>query len=150
MDKKAILEIAAMYCDRCGNRYEESSLEIIKEMPGGILVLLVCSRCKATHMVSVATNRGVGSRVMINTDLSLNEIKTSQIGKAISSNELIDLHSALQSGLNKIHDIATVTNVKVPEIIFVSSKRSPASRSRVNSNKSPVKLASTRKKKSQA
>jgi len=108
MNKEGLLNIAAKFCDRCGTAYETNDLEIIKNSKTNVLLMLKCHNCGAVHMVNIAVNKGVGTRFMLNTDLSSDEMKIIPIGQAVTSNEIIDIHEILESKGNSIKDLAVL------------------------------------------
>ncbi|MBN1374380.1 hypothetical protein JW962_03565 [Candidatus Dojkabacteria bacterium] len=105
MDKKALLNIAAKFCDRCGSPYNPEDLDVVKEFGGTLILMLRCHNCGVSHMVNIALNKGVGTRFMLNTDLMVDEMKRVPIGRAITSNEMLDLHADLAKKIKTIKNL---------------------------------------------
>lgn len=99
MDKQALLDIAARFCDRCGTKYNVTDVEIVRDLGGSLLLMLNCHNCGATHMVNFIASKGVGSRLVIHTDLFPDEVREVPIGNGVESNELLDLHMNLSVGI---------------------------------------------------
>ena len=99
MDKQALLDIAARYCDRCGTKYNVSDVEIVRDFGGSLLLMLNCHNCGASHMVNFIASKGVGSRLVIHTDLFPDEMREVPIGNGVESNVLLDLHMHLNTGI---------------------------------------------------
>lgn len=106
-----LYEMAAKYCDRCGSKYNENDGKIVREHDNYVLLVLKCHNCGASHMVSIAVDKGIGSRFSMNSDLEPEELRLIKIGKGISSDELLDVHSLITKSIKNLKDIS---NYSIP------------------------------------
>lgn len=126
VNKQTLMNIAAKYCDRCGAKYLLSDSRIIKESDGITLLMLQCHKCFATHMVTISVEKGLGSRFILNTDLGMDEMNVVEIGKSISTDEVIDVYSFITSSVKNIADISKVTSfssIKTAQKLVSRNKR---------------------------
>lgn len=95
MEKKFILEnLQKTYCYRCGTSLEGAKLVTITEAPIALVAHAVCNICKAESMITI-TPAGSGI-VPVQSDLTGEEFKKFIGAKAVSYDELLDLHIALK------------------------------------------------------
>lgn len=95
LEKKFILEnLQKTYCYRCGTSLEGAKLITITEAPIALVAHAVCSICKAESMITI-TMAGSGI-VPVQSDLTGEEFKKFIGAKAVSYDELLDVHLALK------------------------------------------------------
>ena len=95
LEKKFILEnLQKTYCYRCGTSLEGAKLITITEAPIAMVAHAVCTICKAESMITI-TPAGSGI-VPVQSDLSGEEFKKFIGAKAVSYDELLDLHLVLK------------------------------------------------------
>ena len=95
LEKRFIIEnLQKTYCYRCGTSLEGAKLITISEAPIALVAHAVCAICKAESMVTI-TPTGSGS-VPVQSDLNGEEFKKFIGAKAVSYDELLDLHLALK------------------------------------------------------
>ncbi len=104
--KQIFLENVARYCDKCGKPYDINDVEILQQNNYSVIIHFSCKNCKARHLATFIKPLGVSSRMPVNTDLSIDEIAGFASKRAISTNEVLDVHDALKSKDVKISDIA--------------------------------------------
>ena len=82
------------YCYKCGKSLENAKLVPISEAPMAWVVHAICPTCKAESMVTITpTGNGI---MPIQSDLTGWEFKKFIGIKAVSFDELLDLHLALK------------------------------------------------------
>lgn len=95
LEKKFIKEnLEKTLCYKCGESLAGAKISPITEAPVAIIAHAVCHKCQAESMVTI-TSSGTGSVPLIS-DLTTEEIKKFMNLKAISYDEIIDLHIALK------------------------------------------------------
>jgi len=96
IEKKLINEnLQKTYCYRCGSSLEGAKLITISEAPIALVAHAICPICKAESMVTITTT-GSGA-VPVQSDLTGQEFKKFIGAKAVSYDELLDLHIALKT-----------------------------------------------------
>ena len=95
IEKKFILEnLQKSSCYRCGTSLEGAKLVTITEAPIALVAHAVCVICKAESMITITpTGSGV---VPVQSDLTGEEFKKFIGVKAVSYDELLDIHLALK------------------------------------------------------
>jgi hypothetical protein len=95
LEKKFILEnLQKSYCYRCGTSLEGAKLVTITEAPIALVAHAVCNICKAESMITI-TPAGSGI-VPVQSDLTGEEFKRFIGARAVSYDELLDLHTTLK------------------------------------------------------
>ena len=95
LEKKFIAEnLQKTFCYRCGASLEGAKLVTITEAPIAFIAHAVCPICSAESMLTI-TPAGSGI-VPIQSDLTGSEFKKFIGQKAVSYDELLDLHVALK------------------------------------------------------
>lgn len=103
--KQIFLENVARYCDKCGKSYDISDVEILQQNDYSVIIHFSCKNCKARHLATFIKPLGVSSRMPVNTDLSISEISSFASRKAISTNEVLDVHEVLKKKEVKLSEI---------------------------------------------
>lgn len=99
--KQYFIDSIAKFCDKCGSAYSIGDLEIIQETPISSIIHFSCSNCKASHIATFLKPMGISSRVPVNTDLEISEIKKFAKRKETSVEEILELYLFLK-GQSKI------------------------------------------------
>ena len=95
LEKRFIIEnLQKTFCYKCGTSLEGAKLITITEAPIALVAHAVCAICKAESMITI-TPTGSGS-VPVQSDLTGEEFKKFIGAKAVSYDELLDLHLALK------------------------------------------------------
>lgn len=95
VEKKFITEnLQKTFCYKCGASLEGAKLVQISEAPIAFIAHAVCQNCRAESMLTI-TPAGLGA-VPVETDLTGEEFKKFIGQKAVSYDELLDLHKALK------------------------------------------------------
>ncbi len=94
--KKFFIENVARFCDKCGKPYDLSDVEILQNNDYSTIIHFSCKNCKARHLATFVRPLGISSRMPVNTDLSIEEIKKFAGKKSVSSNDIIDMHEMLK------------------------------------------------------
>jgi hypothetical protein len=103
--KKFFIENIARFCDKCGKPYSLSDIEILQNNDYSTIIHFSCRNCKARHLATFVQPLGISSRMPVNTDLSINEIKKFVGKKGVSSNTVIDVHQMLKKDNISLKDI---------------------------------------------
>lgn len=102
LEKKYIKEnLQKTFCYKCGSSLDGAKLVTITEAPIALVAHAVCTNCKAESMITITpTGSGI---VPVQSDLSGEEFKKFIGAKAVSYDDLLDLHMALkEKGLWKL------------------------------------------------
>lgn len=95
IEKQVIIEnLQKTYCYRCGASLEGAKLVPITDAPLAFIAHAVCGVCKAESMLTI-TPAGSGI-VPVQSDLTGEEYKKFMGAKAVSYDEILDLHLALK------------------------------------------------------
>jgi hypothetical protein len=94
--KHFFIENVARFCDKCGKPYDLSDVEILQSNDYSTIIHFSCKNCKARHLATFVRPLGISSRMPVNTDLSIEEIKKFAGKKSVSSNSVIDVHELLK------------------------------------------------------
>ena len=103
--RQIFLDNVAKYCDKCGKPYDINDVEILQQNNYSVIIHFSCKNCKARHLATFIKPLGVSSRMPVNTDLSIKEISNFASRKAVSTNDVLDVHDMLQKKEVKISDI---------------------------------------------
>jgi len=91
--KQFYLDSIAKFCDKCGNAYSLDDLNILQSSGASAIIHFSCHICKSKHIASyVSSNMGMSSRVPINTDLSIDEIRKFSKKEVLSLQNILDLY----------------------------------------------------------
>ena len=99
--KQYFIDTIAKFCDKCGSAYSIGDLEIIQENPISSIIHFSCSNCKASHIATFLKPMGMSSRVPVNTDLQIEEIKKFAKMDETSTDEILELYLYLKTN-NKV------------------------------------------------
>ncbi|MBN2101106.1 hypothetical protein JW710_04440 [Candidatus Dojkabacteria bacterium] len=103
--KQFFIENIARFCDKCGKAYDINDVEILQHDDYSTIIHFSCQNCKARHLATFIKPLGVSSRMPVNTDLSIKEIKKFAGKKSISSNDIIDVHELFKNSKFSITDL---------------------------------------------
>jgi hypothetical protein len=104
LEKKFITEsLQKTRCYKCGSTMERAKIIPITEAPLALVAHTVCATCQAEGMLTITP---VGSGLMpIKSDLKGDEVKKFIDAKAVSYQELLDLHTTIKKeGIWKLLD----------------------------------------------
>lgn len=99
--KQFFIDTIAKFCDKCGSAYSVDDLEIIQDTPISSIIHFSCSSCKASHIATFLKPMGMSSRVPVNTDLEISEIKKFAKRNETSAEEILELYLYLKAN-NKV------------------------------------------------
>jgi len=94
--KQFFIDIIAKFCDKCGNPYSGSDLEIIQDNNISSIIHFSCSNCKSNHIATFIKPMGVSNRMPINTDLDIQEIGKFAARTETSLEEILDIYIYLK------------------------------------------------------
>ncbi|HNW23415.1 MAG TPA: hypothetical protein PKH06_01480 [Candidatus Dojkabacteria bacterium] len=94
--KQFFIDAIAKFCDKCGNPYSKSDLEIIQDTNISSIIHFSCSNCKSNHIATYFKPIGISNRMPINTDLDVEEIGKFATMKETSVEEILDLYLYLK------------------------------------------------------
>lgn len=94
--KQFFIDIIAKFCDKCGNPYSGSDLEIIQDNNISSIIHFSCSNCKSNHIATFIKPMGVSNRMPINTDLDIQEIGKFATRTETSLEEILDIYIYLK------------------------------------------------------
>ena len=103
--RQIFLDNVAKYCDKCGKPYDINDVEILQQNNYSVIIHFSCKNCKARHLATFIKPLGVSSRMPVNTDLSIKEISEFASQKAVSTNDVLDVHDMLKEKEVRIKDI---------------------------------------------
>ncbi len=104
-NKKAFFEHVAKFCDKCGRPYDEKDLDILQQNEYSVVIHFNCPNCKARHLATFIKPLGITSRILVNTDLSTDELSKFAGRRSISSDDLLDVHEATQMSSFSARDL---------------------------------------------
>ena len=100
---KYYINTIARFCDKCGNPYNTEDLQIIQDTGVSSIIHFSCGNCKSRHIASLIKPIGVSSRMPLNIDLNIEEVKKFAFSKEIESDDVLSLYQKLrESKLIKI------------------------------------------------
>jgi len=94
--KQFFIDTIAKFCDKCGNLYSKSNLEIIQDTNISSIIHFSCPNCKSNHIATFFKPIGISNRMPINTDLDVEEIGKFASMKETSVEEILDLYLYLK------------------------------------------------------
>jgi hypothetical protein len=94
--KYFFLENISKFCDKCGTQYSISDLEIIDESEIVSIIHFTCSKCKTRNVTSYVKPMQVSRRMIINTDLSVDEVKEFARKSETQLEDILDVYLTLQ------------------------------------------------------
>ena len=94
--KQFFIDTIAKFCDKCGNPYSKSDLEIIQDTNISSIIHFSCANCKSNHIATFFKPIGISNRMPINTDLDIEEIGKFASMKETSAEEILDLYLFLK------------------------------------------------------
>ncbi|MFH1547468.1 MAG: hypothetical protein ABIC57_03205 [bacterium] len=103
--KQVFLDSVARYCDKCGKPYDINDVEILQQNNYSVIIHFSCKNCKARHLATFIKPLGVSSRMPVNTDLSIKEIAEFASKKAVSTNDVLDVHDLMRDTVVKVKDL---------------------------------------------
>jgi len=95
--KKFFIDNIAKFCDKCGQPYSVSNLEIIQDNNLSSIIHFSCSSCKSNHIATFIKPIGISNRMPINTDLEVEEIRKFAQMKETSLEEVLDIYMYLKN-----------------------------------------------------
>ena len=99
--KQFFIDTIAKFCAKCVSASSIGDLDIIQENPISSIIHFSCSNCKASHIATFLKPMGMSSRVPVNTDLEIDEIKKFAKMNETSTDEILDLYLYLKDN-NKV------------------------------------------------
>ena len=94
--KQFFLDSVAKFCDKCGTPYVIEDVNIIQNTGIMAIIHFSCHNCKSKNMATFVAPLGMSSRVPVNTDLSVKEIKKFASRKEVSPEEILELYTELK------------------------------------------------------
>lgn len=94
--KKFCIENVSKFCDKCGASYNLEDIHIIQEVDSSLVIHFFCSRCKSENVASFLPPMGLATKIPINCDLSLKELKNFSSKDVISLDDVLEVHVSLQ------------------------------------------------------
>lgn len=94
--KKFFFEHVARFCDRCGRSYDEKDIDILQQNDYSVVIHFNCPNCKARHLATFIKPLGITSRVLVNTDLAIDELPKFAGRRSVSTDDILDVHEALK------------------------------------------------------
>lgn len=95
--KQFFIDVIAKFCDKCGNPYTKSDLEIIQDTSISSIIHFSCPNCKSNHIATYFKPVGISNRMPVNTDLDVEEIGKFASMKETSVEEILDVYLYLKS-----------------------------------------------------
>lgn len=95
--KQFFLNSVAKFCDKCGSAYSLDDVNILQSTEASAIIHFSCHVCKSKQIASFATQMGMSSRVPINTDLEVEEVKQFSKKKGLSLQNILDLYVEMKS-----------------------------------------------------
>jgi hypothetical protein len=103
--KKFFFEHVARFCDRCGRPYSEKDVDILQQNDYSVVIHFNCPNCKARHLATFIKPLGITSRVLVNTDLTIDELPKFAGKRSISTDDLLDVHEAMKQPSFSLNDL---------------------------------------------
>lgn len=94
--KQFFIDAIAKFCDKCGNQYSNSNIEIIQDSNISSIIHFSCSKCKSNHIATFLKPMGVSSRMQINSDLDIKEISKFASRSETSLEDILEIYIYLK------------------------------------------------------
>lgn len=95
--KKFCLENISKFCDKCGTPYNLDDVQIIQEAgPSMTVIHFFCRECGSENVASFLSPMGLATKIPINSDLSLKELKQFTASSVISLDDVLEVHVNLE------------------------------------------------------
>lgn len=103
--KRPFYEHVARFCDKCGRPYSEKDVDILQQDEYSVVIHFNCPNCKARHLATFIKPLGITSRILVNTDLTIEELPKFAGKSEIKPDDLLDVHEALNTPSFSIDDL---------------------------------------------
>lgn len=94
--KQFFIDTIARFCDKCGSQYFPEDVNIIQNTGVSSIIHFSCHNCKSKHIATFISPLQMSSRVTVNTDLSVGEIKKFAQKKEISTQDILEVYTCLK------------------------------------------------------
>jgi hypothetical protein len=95
--KKFCLDNISKFCDKCGTPYDLDDVQIIQEAgPSMTIIHFFCRKCGSENVASFVSSMGLATKIPINCDLNLKELKRFTSANVISLDDILELHIKLE------------------------------------------------------
>ena len=94
--KRFCLDNVSKFCDKCGTSYNLDDIQIIQEADSSLLVHFRCGQCKSENVASFLSPAGLTTKIPINCDLELDELKDFAAQSVISLDDVLEVHISLE------------------------------------------------------
>lgn len=94
--KQFFIDNISRFCDKCGNPFTIEDVNIIQNTGISSIIHFSCSNCKSKHIATFVSPIGMSSRVSVNTDLNVNEIRKFAQQKETSIQEILEIYTFLK------------------------------------------------------
>ena len=95
--KQFFIDNISKFCDKCGNPFSIEDVNIIQNTGVSSIIHFSCSNCKSKHIATFVSPIGMSSRVSLNTDLNIGEIKKFAMRKETSIQEILEIYTFLKN-----------------------------------------------------
>ncbi len=96
------LENVAKYCDKCGAPYDLENLQIVQESSSSIVMHFFCEVCKSENIASFFSPVGLTTKIPINCDLDINELKYFSSIEVVSLDDVLEVYTSLEKNKGSI------------------------------------------------
>lgn len=103
--KRPFYEHVARFCDKCGRPYSDRDVDILQQDEYSVVIHFNCPNCKARHLATFIKPLGITSRILVNTDLTIEELPKFAGKGEISPDDLLDVHESLGSSSFRMSDL---------------------------------------------
>ena len=94
--KQFYIDNVAKFCDKCGAVYELGNIKIIQETGNSAVMHFLCPSCKSENVANFLSPAGLTTKIPINCDLGLQELKKFTTQEIISLDDVLELHVSLE------------------------------------------------------
>jgi hypothetical protein len=94
--KQFFLNSVAKFCDKCGTAYNTEDVNIIQNTGVSAIIHFSCHNCKSRNIATYVPPLGMSSRVPVNADLSVSEIRKFSNQGQVSLEDVLKVYTYLK------------------------------------------------------
>ncbi len=94
--KQFYIDNVAKFCDKCGAVYKLQDIKIIQETGNSAVMHFLCPNCKSENVANFLSPAGLTTKIPINCDLNLQELKRFTSQEVISLDDVLEVYVSLE------------------------------------------------------
>jgi len=95
--KQFFIDTIARFCDKCGTAYAVEDVNIVQNTGVSSIIHFSCRSCKSKHIATFVAPLGISSRVSVNTDLDVTEIRKFAMQRETSTQDILEIYTYLKN-----------------------------------------------------